>query len=170
MKKIVLIFFISLSFIMAQSWKPTVDLSISAGSSDRISLFSNQAGNHLLVQKSNQLNYYLYKYDGTLIRATTLDTYSESKRLNVATGANNVVYAIYKKGNNIITKRTENDGVTWTELNTISLTYTVSDGMDATANNDKAFLTWSEKQGSSSVYETYYMDIDHSQNNWKDKK
>lgn len=97
MRKLIFVSFMSLSFVFAQTWKNTIDLSISAGSNERIDLYSDAAGNHLVVQTASQIIYYLYSYNGTLIRSSTLDTHSESKRLSSVTGSDGKVYVIYKR-------------------------------------------------------------------------
>ena len=50
------------------------------------------------------------------------------------------------------------------------MTYSTSDGLDAVSDNTSSYLTWSEKQGATDDYETYYMKVLHGNTQWQDKK
>ncbi len=170
MEKFILFFLMSVSFVFSQTWKNTINLNISASSVERIDIYSNSEGNHLIVTSPSQIIHYLYSSSGSLVRASTIDTHTESKRFVSITGVDETIYIIYKKGDDILSKRTENGGVSWATLTPIDLTYSSSDGIDAVSDNTFSYLTWSEKQGTSDDYETYYMKIRHTLASWQDKK
>ncbi|MBN2425026.1 MAG: T9SS type A sorting domain-containing protein [Calditrichaceae bacterium] len=158
------------SLLWAQTWQNTVNLNVAAGSYERIALHTDAAGNHLLVQTDNQLKYYLYDYNGSEIRSSVIENYTESTRLNAIAGANGKIYVIYKKADKIKSKRTTNNGVSWSGLYDITMSYSTSDGLDAIADENSVYLTWSERTSSPNHYETNYMRIGHTNNQWTDFK
>lgn len=67
----------------SSNWLSTIDLNVSVNSGDRIDLYTDKDGNHVIVQKSNQLVYYLFSATGTQIRTSTRDNnVSEDPRLS----------------------------------------------------------------------------------------
>ncbi len=170
MRKLIIISLLMTTLLFAQTWKNAIDLNISAGNNERIGLYTDSNGNHLIVQTASQINYYLYNSAGSILRSSTIDSHSESKRLSLVTGSEGNVYVIYKKGSDIKSKRTINGGASWTTLTPIDMTYSTSDGMDAVSSDDYTHLSWSEKQGSSDDYETYYMKINNNASGWISRK
>lgn len=53
MKKIILIIVLFYSFALGQSWNNPITTSISASSLEKMDLFTNKDGNHLLIKNSN---------------------------------------------------------------------------------------------------------------------
>jgi hypothetical protein len=60
-------------FSQSSNWLSTINLNVSVNSTDRIDLYTDVEGNHVIVQKSNQLVYYLFNPTGTLIRSSVRD-------------------------------------------------------------------------------------------------
>ena len=113
-----LIIFILPLFVFAQTWKSTIDLNLTMDDADRIDLYTNKDGNHIIVQTSSQLKYYLYSYAGSQIRSVIIDnSISENPRLSCVTGYLDTVSVIWKEGSTIYGKRTTNAGQNWTNLN-----------------------------------------------------
>ncbi len=76
-----------LGFSQNSNWNNTIDLNVSVNSADRIDLYTDVSGNHIIVQKSNQLVYYLFSSAGTLIRSSVRDNnVSENPRLSRIVG------------------------------------------------------------------------------------
>jgi hypothetical protein len=50
MYKIIVIFLVLFQIALSQTWRSSSNLNISAGSDERIDLFTNASGNHLVVQ------------------------------------------------------------------------------------------------------------------------
>ncbi len=53
-------------FSQSSDWLSTINLNVSVNSSDRIDLYTDKDGNHIIVQKSNQLVYYLFNPTGNI--------------------------------------------------------------------------------------------------------
>jgi hypothetical protein len=76
-----------MAFSQSSNWLSTINLNVSVNSSDRIDLYTDVNGNHIIVQKSNQLVYYLFSPSGTLIRSSVRDNnVSEDPRLSRIVG------------------------------------------------------------------------------------
>jgi hypothetical protein len=88
--------------------------------------------------------------------------------VNSITGYGNNVYVIYKKGSQIITKKTTNNGSSWSSPTAISMTYSTSDGIDAVSDNHSVYMAWSERYSSPNTYETNYMKLNHQSSKWTD--
>jgi len=65
-----LILFISVS--LSQTWRSEIDLNLSADYGDGSDLFTNRNGNHVLLHLGDQIKYYLFSYNGTQIRTSTV--------------------------------------------------------------------------------------------------
>ena len=165
-----LIIFILPLFIFAQTWKSTIDLNLTMDDADRIDLYTNKNGNHIIVQTSSQLKYYLYSYAGSQIRSVTIDnSISENPRLSCVIGYLDTIYVIWKEGSTIYGKRTINAGQNWTNLNNISMDESYSNGLEVWAEPKLLHIVWSESDGYY-PYETYHRPIDHRNTYWGTKK
>lgn len=60
------------------NWNSVIDLNVAANSSDRANLYADSYGIHVVFHKSSQLVYYLFGADGTQIRTSTRDNFSET--------------------------------------------------------------------------------------------
>jgi hypothetical protein len=74
-------------FSQSSNWLSTINLNVSVTYNDRVDLYTDTDGNHIIVQKSNQLVYYLFSPTGTLIRSSVRDNnVSEDPRLSRIVG------------------------------------------------------------------------------------
>jgi hypothetical protein len=55
------------------NWNSVIDLNVTVDNNARIDLYTDKDGNHVIVQKSNQLVYYFFSATGTQIRTSTRD-------------------------------------------------------------------------------------------------
>jgi hypothetical protein len=168
---LLIIFFLPL-FIFAQTWKSTIDLNLIVDDADRIDLYTNKDGNHIIVQTSSQLKYYLYSYAGYQIRSVTIDnSISENPRLSCVTGYLDTVYVLWKEGSYIYGKKTTNAGQNWTNLNNISMDESFSNGLELWAEHKLLHIVWSESEEAVYFpYETYYRPINHKSTFWGTQK
>ena len=62
-------------FLFAQSsnWNDVIDLNLSVNDDDRIDLYTDEDGNHILVENGSTLKYYLYSSSGSQVRTYTID-------------------------------------------------------------------------------------------------
>src|SRR4030042_1488277 len=166
-----LIIFILPLFIFAQTWKSTIDLNLTVDDADRIDLYTNKNGNHIIVQTSSQLKYYLYSYAGSQIRSVTIDnSISENPRLSCVTGYLGTVSVIWKEGSTIYGKRTTNAGQNWTNLNNISMSESYCNGLEVWAEHKLLHVVRSESEDGHDPYETYHRSINHKLTSWGTQK
>jgi hypothetical protein len=138
---------------------------------DRIDLYTNKDGNHIIVQTSSQLKYYLYSYAGYQIRSVTIDnSISENPRLSCITGYLDTVYVLWKEGSYIYGKRTTNAGQNWTNLDNNSMSESYSNGLEVWAEHGYLHTVWSESEDGYDPYETYHRSIKHTFTSWGTKK
>ncbi len=60
-------------FSQSSNWNAAIELNVSASPGDRIDLYTDQDGNHVIIQYANQLNYCAFKPDGTFIHESVID-------------------------------------------------------------------------------------------------
>lgn len=162
-------------FVFSQSsnWLSSIDLNLSVNSGDRIDLYTDKDGNHIIVQKSNQLVYYLFSPTGTQIRTSVRDNdVSEYPRLSRIAGWEGKLYIIYKEGNKIKTQKSTDGGANWstTAVNEITMYSSTSNGMDAWTHANGVHLVYSEYDNSNSNYKTWYQRNAFDQSNWVEQK
>jgi hypothetical protein len=161
-----LVIFMLLTFsVYGQNWKTAVNLNVNVNSSDQYDIFANRSGNHIILQKTNQLVYYLFNNAGTQIRTSVLD--NSAVCFSHITGINNKLYVVYQKGGYIYTKRSENAGQSWTDITPREMDFPSSNGMDIFSDNDCVHLTWSEETDVvNRKYETHYLQLLHDETYW----
>jgi hypothetical protein len=139
---------------------------------DRIDLYTDRDGNHLIVQKSNQLVYYLFTATGTQVRSSVRDNnVSEDPRLSKIAGYQGKIYIVYKEGGYIKTQYTTDAGANWsTDISEIELSNNTVNGLELSVNAEGFHLVNSEFDGENSVYETFYQMLPHGDNEWTDFK
>ena len=168
------IFFILLlipAFIFGQTWRSNVDLNIAVSFTDRSDLFTNKDGNHVIVHEGNQIKYYLFSYNGSLVRSSTIVSgINEDQSLAKINGNNDYVYIVYKKGNKIYTKRSTNAGQSWSDMSFIQLTYNSSNGLDTWVDGKGLNLTCSEYNSVDERYDTYYKKLLFKKTTWEPQK
>lgn len=99
-KNIIILFFVMTTYLFSQSWNNTVTTTINEPNLVKMDLFTNKAGNHLIVQNSNSTNsikYYLLNSSGIVVRSSTIETAGNSEFPNIS-GDNDKVYLLYKLG------------------------------------------------------------------------
>ena len=108
--------------IFAQTWRSTIDLNISVDYGDRIDLYTNVDGNHILLHEGSQIKYYLFSYNGSQVRSSTgVSSINENTRLAKLNGYQDTVYVSYKNGGYIYTKRSTNAGQSWSNRTSMHL-------------------------------------------------
>jgi hypothetical protein len=94
MKRIILIIAFIYSVAFGQSWNTPVTTTISASSLEKMDLFTNKDGNHLLIKNSNgNIIYYNFNSSGTVNNNKT-ETLESNGDYPAITGSNDKVYAI----------------------------------------------------------------------------
>lgn len=112
MKKIILSFLLLCSITYSQSWNNIVTTTINVPYLQKMDLYTNKAGNHIIVQNSttsNSIKYYLLNSSGTVVRSSTIETAGNAEFPNIS-GDHNKVYVVYKLGNNLKAKYSTNAG------------------------------------------------------------
>jgi len=157
MKKIIflLVLFYSMSF--GQVWNNTVTTNINEPYLEKMDLFTNATGNHILIKRTNgSIVYYRLNSQGQLMTSTNPTPFSTSGDFPSITGSNDQVYALYKEGNFIKGKYSTNGGDSWINLpNNITTTANLCNGIDAVWNDQGVHLVWATRD-SYQDYETHY--------------
>ena len=168
-----ILFFVLLPlFLIAQSsdWNSVVDLNLSVNGNDRIDLYTNKDGNHILVENGSTLKYYLYSYSGSQVRSYTIDG-SISSTFSKVAGWDGKIYVSFKEGSTIYTKQSTNAGQSWTSINSISLANSTSDGMELWTDSNGLHIVYSVLTNQlNNDYETYYKLSNHDQSSWTNYK
>jgi hypothetical protein len=160
MKKIFLIIAFIYSVVFGQSWNTPVTTTISASSLDKIDLFTNKDGNHLLIKNSNgNIIYYNFNSQGTVDNNKT-ETLESNGDYPAITGSNDKIYAIYKSGNYIKGKYSTNGGTDWTALSNINVGSNACNGTDAIYENDRGVHFVYAMRDNGNYFETYYYLLD----------
>ncbi len=157
--------------LFAQTWKNTIDLNLTVDDADRIDLYTNADGNHVILQSSSQLKYYLFSYNGTQVRTVTIDNnVSEYPRLSCISGDPDTVIVLWKEGSYIYGKRTADAGQNWTPITSIELDQDYSNGLEVWPTDDELHVVWSESESASgNSYETYHRPLKYD-GTWGTKK
>jgi hypothetical protein len=160
------------SYSQYYNWNDIIDLNISVTNDDRIDLYTDRDGNHVIVQKSNQLVYYLFSATGSQIRSSVRDNnVSEDPRLSKITGYQGKIYIVYKEGDYIKTQFSTDAGVNWsTGISEIELSDNTVNGLELSANADGLHLVYAEYSDDDSDFETFYRRVPHNDNEWTDIK
>ena len=163
-KKLILLFAIIIGYCnsFAQGWNTTFT-PISEPTLEKMDLFTNINGNHLLIKRSNgNIVYYNFNSQGQVNTGKTV-TLQASGDFPVITGSNDVVYAIYKTGNVIRIKHSTNGGSSWlTSITDRYITANLCNGIDAVYELGQGIhLVWAT-QDNYPNFETYYYQLDLS--------
>lgn len=160
MKRLILLIALFCSLSFGQEWNSTVTTTISESSLEKMDLFTNKNGNHLLIRRSNgNIVYYNLNSLGTVVISNTV--LESSGDFPTITGTNDIVYAFYKAGSYIKMKYSTNGGTSWiynssldryigsNECNGIDAVYEVDEGVH---------LVWATMD-SDPYFETYYYNL-----------
>ena len=169
MKKLVLAMLLTLCTNVfsqvTESWNPICTTYVPTIAGERIALFANHSGIHLLQSvhvtggSSNTVKYYRLKSTGEIddnfpSAGISLDSYGDFPNL---TGDEENLFAVYQKGGTILAKKSTDGGNNWlseaskqfenssTESNGVDAAYTVEKGLH---------IVWSQKEGT--LYESYF--------------
>src|SRR3972149_9048957 len=108
MKKLILLFALFYSLSFGQGWNSTVTTSINEPNLEKMDLFTNASGNHVLIKRTNgNIVYYNLNSSG-VVDASKTSTLQTSGDFPNIVGSNDVVYALYKTGNVIRAKYSSN--------------------------------------------------------------
>lgn len=156
MKNIILIIALIYSVALGQSWNSTVTTTINTSSLERMDLFANKDGNHLLIKNSNgNIIYYNINSQGTVDNNKT-ETLESNGDYPAITGSNDKIYAIYKSGNYIKGKYSTNGGTDWTPLSNINVGSNACNGIDAAYQNQIGVHIVYAMRDSDPYFESYY--------------
>lgn len=155
-----LILLVAILSISAQSWNSIIETTIPTPAiTTVIDQFSNSSGIHILIDNeypTTYLKYYLINSSGSVIRSYQLEN-SAVDYANI-TGNNQILYAVYKIGNSIRTKKSTNAGQSWdTFVSDISLDGYECRNIDAVVDNmnNRLHIVYDQKDNGNN-YETYY--------------
>ena len=170
MKKIFFLLMILSITIFPQSWNAIVTTTINESTSDKMDLFTNKDGNHLLIKRTNgNIVYYNFNSSGTVDASKTETLVSSGDFPNIV-GSNDVIYALYKSGSYIKGKYSTNGGDTWTTLpHNNYIGSNTCNGIDAVFDDSGVHVVWATKD-SDPDYEAYYEKIRLTDYNWVDFK
>ncbi len=169
MKKLIILFLISVSPIFAQNWNPVVQTLIPFNFNSKVDQCSNRDGINVLLDYYDQnwpnneikyLKYYLLNSSGSIIREYQFET--QDVEFASIDGNNEKIYVVYKLGNQIKTRKSINSGQSWTSLADIPLGNNTCNHMDIVFGNDALHLVWAT-QDATSDYKTYYRKLSNDQ-------
>lgn len=114
------------------NWNSVIDLNVIVDSDARIDLYTDTDGNHVIVQKSDQLLYYLFSATGSQVRTSTRDSdVSEDPRLSKIMGYEGKIYIVYKEGDYIKTQKSSDAGANWsTDIDDVELDNSDVNGLE----------------------------------------
>jgi hypothetical protein len=107
-------------------------------------LFTDVNGNHVVIENSTGIHYYLFSYNGTQQRSATIDNEGEYAKI---TGHDGTIYVVYVKNDRVRIKYSINAGQNWTTGNPYSFENSGTNGLDAVADNEGIYVTWAENSG-----------------------
>lgn len=156
----------------SSNWNDIIDLNVDVISdefADVMDLYVDRDGLHIVVQRSNQLDYYLFSPTGSQIRSSVIDNnVTEDPRLSKIIGYEENVYIVYKENDRIKTRLSTDAGATWSaNISEIIMPNPFSNGLNLWANGDGLHLVYSEAPTvSSDPYDTWYQRSEHDDDFW----
>ena len=171
MKRIILLFALFYSLTFGQGWNNTVTTSINESNLEKMDVFTNKDGNHLLIKRTNgNIVYYNFNSSGTVVgnKTTTLESNGDFPNI---VGTNYKVFALYKSGNYIKGKYSTNGGSSWTSLPyNISTSANACNGVDAVYQDQVGVhIVYAMQDNGYYDFETYYYKL-NSYNQWVEYK
>ncbi|NWG28708.1 MAG: hypothetical protein HXY48_09280 [Ignavibacteriaceae bacterium] len=170
MKKLFLLILILASNLFAQGWNDIVTTEIEEPVETDI--FTNSSGIHILIRTSSEgdIVYYNLNSEGDVVKTVTFETIGYFPNI---IGSNNIIYAIYKTGNNIRVRYSTDNGESWFyDVQDRPTTANYCNGVDAVYQEGLSggvHLVWATKDGGASGFETYYYRLNTS-NQWVEGK
>lgn len=163
---LLLALFCSLSF--GQGWNNTVTTSINEPNLDKMDLFTNSTGNHILIKRTNgTIIYYKLNSSGQVVIPVEENQiiFSTNGDFPAITGSSDNVYAFYKEGNNIKGRYSTNGGNSWNNLPDRPTTANLCNGVDAVYQEGLSggvHLVWATRDAGSN-FKTYYSRLEDHQ-------
>jgi hypothetical protein len=145
------------TYVFSQSWNTTVPTSIDEPNVEKMDVFTNRDGVHVVVQNSNASNsikYYLLNSSGSLIRSATIETSGSAEFPNIS-GNNDKVYIVYKSGSNLKFRKSTTAGSSWGSVVNQSVGSNTCNGVDIVYDYRGLHVVYA-MQDNGSYYETYY--------------
>lgn len=170
MKKLIVLFLISVSSLFAQNWNPVVPTLIPFNFQSKVDQCSNRDGINVLLDYYDQnwpnneikyLKYYLLNSSGSIIREYQFET--QDVEFASIDGNNDKIYVVYKLGNQIKTRKSVNAGQSWTNLADINVGNNICNNVDIYFGKDdnELHVVWA-MQDAGSDYKTYYKKLPSS--------
>ncbi len=153
MKKLIILITVMLtSFLVGQNWTSVISTNINVNGASSVDIFTNGAGNHIIVQESNALKYYKMGVNGTAGTPVTLE--SSSVVSPSISGDATRLYVVYRKTNEsyVKTKYSSNGGTSWSYLATNPQNSNTS-SVECVFSNNRLHLTF---QVSNVIYYAKY--------------
>lgn len=170
MKRLIILIALFYSFSFGQGWNSTVPTTISESTLEKMDLFTNKNGNHLLIKRANgNIVYYNINSLGTVVISNT--TLESNGDFPTITGTNDIVYAFYKAGSDIKVKYSTNGGSSWIYNSNLDLDIGSNEcnGIDAVYElGEGVHLVWAAED-SDPYFETYYYNLT-TEHLWDDYK
>ena len=144
--------------LLGQNWTGVKETTINTTNAvyGGVDLFTNGFGNHIIVQESNALKYYLMDVNGVAGNSVTIE--SSSVISPSISGNNEKIYVVYGKNNQIVTKYLVNGTTNWQSLQTLTLSVNAN-SIESVVSNNKLHITYSL---SNQVKHRYYNLITYS--------
>ncbi len=168
MKKLFFLLIIFYSLSLGQGWNSIVTTSIHEPNLDKMDLFTNKDGNHLLIKRTDgSIIYYKLNSSGSVQITSTLASNSDFPNI---TGTKDKVFALYKSGSNISGKYSTNGGSDWQTITKISITSSNEcNNVDAVYQDGIGVHIVYATKDNDPYYETYYWLLNTS-NQWVNYK
>jgi hypothetical protein len=154
MKKIFFLIVMLLSaaaFAQSPNWTGVKETNINVGAAWSVDIFTNQDGNHIIVQESSKLKYYKMNINGSAGSPLTIES-SAVVSPSISGDANNI-YIVYRKSSesSIIVKHSTDGGSNWSNLSTFSNSNASS--IESVVSNSNLHITY---QVSNQILYRYY--------------
>ncbi len=164
MKKMLFFFLVISTYIFSQGWNSIVTTSIYEPNAEKIDLFTNKDGNHIVVQNSNGSNsikYYLLNSSGSLVRSATIESSGGAEFPNIS-GDDEKIYLVYKLGEYLRFKKSTDAGSSWGNAVNQSIGSNTCNGVDIVYNIYGLHVVYAMRDNYPD-YETYYRLISNDQ-------
>jgi hypothetical protein len=144
MKKyfLLIVLLLSAAAFAQPNWTGVKETNINVGSASSVDIFTNQDGNHIIVQEGNSLKYYRMNLDGysdPAIFPKTIESIGVSSP-SISGDANNL-YIVYGVGNSVRTKRSTDKGISWSTITNHIYQSTIS-GTESVFSNGNLHVTF----------------------------
>ena len=171
MKKLFLLILILASNLFSQGWNDIVTVQ-EIEVPNITDIFANSSGIHILIRDATDgdIIYYNLNSAGIVDEGKTETLEANGDFPNIV-GTNDIIYAIYKTGNNIRVRYSTDNGSNWlTNIVDKPTTANYCNGVDAVYEpNYGVHIVWATQDGGSSGFETYYRRL-APDNSWPEYK